>query len=205
MGVKCNYISGSGSEPPERGDGYLHETDFGLVGRARRGENSAFHELVDRHSTSLFRLAFLLVGNRTDAEDVVQETLLGAFQHLRRFRGHSSVKTWLTRILVKQAAMHRRSRSPWRTVALEEAGEEWAAVAEPSRSDSPVQQADTRMDVQAVLGTLSPEHRQVIMLREFEGMSYREISAALNMPCGTVESRLFRAREHLRKLLRGYE
>ena len=204
MGVKCNYITVSRSEPPETGDGYLHETDFELVGRARRGENSAFHELVDRHSPPLFRLAFLLVGNETDAEDVVQETLLGAFQHLRRFRGHSSVKTWLTRILVKQAAMHRRSRSRWSTVALEEACEERAAVAEPSRSGSPVQQSDTRMDVQAVLGTLSPEHRQVLVLREFEGMSYKKISATLNMPCGTVESRLFRAREHLKKLLSTY-
>jgi len=85
------------------------------------------------------------------------------------------------------------------------AGEERAAVVEPLRSDSPLQQADTRMDVQAVLGILSPEHRQVIVLREFEGMSYKEISAAVNIPCGTVESRLFRAREHLKKLFGGYE
>ncbi len=205
MGVKCNYMSGSRSESPDRGDGYLHETDFGLVARAGRGENSAFHELVDRHSAALFRLAFLLVGNETDAEDVVQETLLGAFQHLRRFRGRSSVKTWLTRILVKQAAMHHRSRSRWRTASLDQAGEERAVVVEASRSDSPVQRADTRMDAQAVLEALSPAHRHMIVLREFEGMSYKEISEVLNMPRGTVESRLFRAREHLKGLLRGYE
>ena len=88
---------------------------------------------------------------------------------------------------------------------MEQAGEKRAAVVEASRSDSPVQRADTRMDVQAVLGALSPGHRHVIVLREFEGMSYKEISEALNMPCGTVESRLFRAREHLKRLLRGYE
>ena len=205
MAAKCNYNDGSRWERKGTGDGHLHESDLELLRRARRGEDAAFHELVDRYSVPLFRLAFLLVGNETDAEDVVQETLLGSLQGLKRFEGRSSVKTWLTRILAKQAALHHRSRSRRKTVSLEEAGEELAMVVEAPGPDSGVQRVDTRMDVQAVLRSLSAEHRQVIVLREFEAMSYKEISEVLDIPCGTVESRLFRAREHLKKLLTGYE
>ena len=198
-------MSGNSPEPRDKGDGCLHESDSELVARARRGDDSAFHELVERHSASLFRLGFLLLGNTADAEDVVQETLLGAFQHLVRFRGHSSVKTWLTQILVKQAARHHRSHYRRRTISLEETGEGVAAAAEASGPDTRTQSADARMDVRAVLRALSVEHRQVVVLREYEGMSYREISEVLRMPAGTVESRLFRAREHLKELLGGYE
>jgi len=188
-------------KPRESGKGErdLHDNDLELLRRARMGEEGAFHELVDRYSGTLFRLAFLLVGNEADAEDVVQETLLGAFRGLGRFRGESSVKTWLTAILVKRAQAHRRARSRGRTSPLKEAGESQGRM-----PNSPVQQADARMDVQAVLAALSAEHRQVLVLREYEGMSYDEIARALDMPRGTVESRLFRAREHLRRLLKGY-
>jgi len=203
--VKRNYINGSRPELPDTGGGCLHGSDSELLARAQAGDDSAFHELIERHSASLFRLGFLLVGNVADAEDVVQETLLGAFQHLVRFKGHSSVKTWLTRILVKQAARHHRSRFRRRTISLEETGGKPGEAGEASALDTQIQSADARMDVRAVLEALSAEHRQVVVLREYEGMSYREISEVLNMPPGTVESRLFRAREHLKRLLKAYE
>src|SRR5947209_7719729 len=84
--------------------------DLALLRLAARGDGGAFHKLVDRHGQSLYRLAFSLAGNSADAEDLVQECLAGAFRGLDRFEGRSSVKTWLSRILVTQVARWRRGR-----------------------------------------------------------------------------------------------
>ena len=84
--------------------------DLDLLRNAADGDEKAFHELVDRHAQRLFRLAVSLVGSATDAEDVLQETFAGAFRGLSRFEGAHAVKTWLTRILVTQAAKWRRDR-----------------------------------------------------------------------------------------------
>jgi RNA polymerase sigma-70 factor (ECF subfamily) len=148
--------------------------------------------VVDRYANEMFRLAVSLVGNAADAEDVLQETFSGALQAMPAFEGRSSARTWLSRILVKQAAKWRRRRSVRRTVALEAA------------APGPSPEQGLRIDVLGALETLSPEHREVIALREFQGMSYEEIAEVLGLPRGTVESRLFRARQELRERLRAY-
>jgi RNA polymerase sigma-70 factor, ECF subfamily len=150
----------------------------------------AFHALVDRHAQRLYRLAVYLVGNASDAEDVLQETFIGAFRGLGSFEGRSSVKTWLTRILVTQAARWRRGRRGARPMDESIA----AAVASP----------DAGLDVKEAMRRLSPEHRQVLVLREFDGMSYEEMAEVLGVPRGTVESRLHRARSELREKLKAY-
>ena len=157
-----------------------------------RGDKAAFHELVERYANEMYRLAFSLVGNATDAEDVVQETFSGAFQAMPNFDGRSSVRTWLSRILVKQAAKWRRRRKVRRTVVLD------------ATAPGPSPEQGLRIDVLATLETLSPEHREIIALREYQGMSYEEMAAVLGVPCGTVESRLFRARQELRDRLKAY-
>ena len=174
--------------------------DAALLGRARDGDASAFHRLVDRHAARLFAIAVSLLGNATDAEDVVQETFAGAFRGLRAFQGRSSVRTWLTGILVRQTAMHRRraSRREARLARLETASESAAVVPSPTRS------ADARMDVMDAIQSLSPDHRDVIILREMEGLSYDDMAETLGIPRGTVESRLFRARRQLQERLEGY-
>ena len=177
-------------------------SDGELVRRARRGDDTAFRVLLDRHAGRLYGLALHLLGNAVDAEDVVQETFAGAFRGLRGFRGHASVRTWLTRILVNQVARlcrsHRRQRTVSIGLALESVGDVVpGAVAAEDR-------ADIRMDVWAVLARLSEEHRIVIVLREMQGMSYNEIAEVLGVPRGTVESRLFRAREKLKDMLSDY-
>jgi RNA polymerase sigma-70 factor (ECF subfamily) len=166
--------------------------DIELLRRAANGDSAAFHALVDRHAQRLYRLAVSLVGNAVDAEDVLQEAFIGAFRGLKGFEGRASVKTWLTRIVVMQAAQFRRSRSRKKTEAIPDS----AAAA--SRS------AEAGMDVQMALGQLSAEHRQVLVLREYEGMSYEEIADVLDVPRGTVESRLHRARGELRERLKSY-
>ena len=165
--------------------------------RLRQGDAEAFHWLVDRYGTHLYRVALGLVGQAADAEDVVQATLLGAFRSIRSFRGEASVKTWLTKILLRQAGRHRRERVRRRAVSLDsdQPGDRR------TRRDAP---SDVRMDVAAAVGALPSAFRQVVVLREFSGLGYDQIAQLLGLPRGTVESRLFRARRRLRELLRGY-
>ena len=178
--------------------------DVDLVRRARNGDETACHEMVDRYSDHLYGLAFSMVGNAADAADVLQETFLGAFRHLRDFELRSSVKTWLSRILLRQVARHHRSKHRHRTVSLEGVSETSEELLAGKTSGVAQTTSDARMDVLDALETLSPIHREVIVLREMQGMSYEEIAAVLGVPRGTVESRLFRARQEMRERLRDY-
>jgi RNA polymerase sigma-70 factor (ECF subfamily) len=171
-----------------------------LIQAARAGDPAAFHALVDRYAHSLFALAVSLSGNIADAEDMVQETFTGAFRGLGGFQGRASVKTWLSRILVRQAARHLRyARRRKATFVPLEATPDAAMAAASSHPG-----ADTRMDVMAAIRSLSPEHQGVIVLRELEGLSYDEMAEVLQIPRGTVESRLFRARRALQEHLKEY-
>lgn len=171
-----------------------NDTDTELLRQAALGRPRAFEELVARHGRYLRGIARALVGTAFDAaDDVVQETLLAALNAAARFRGESSVRTWLVKILVRQAALERRNRQRrgrW-MVALDESP--------PPASPDPAAAADARLDLPLLLAELPPEQRDVVVLREMEGLSYDEIAAALEIPRGTVESRLFRAREALRR------
>ncbi len=179
---------------------HLLSTDLELIKRARADDPSAFHELVDRHAGFLFALAYSLCGNVADAEDLVQEAFSGAFRGLRTFEGRASVKTWLARILVRQVARHFRSarRRKAEFVPIEEAADTHASAASPHAA------ADARIDVTAAIRSLGPEHQEVIVLRELQGLSYEEIAEVLDIPRGTVESRLFRARRALQERLKEY-
>ena len=166
--------------------------DIELLRRAGGGDSAAFHALVDRHAQRLYRLAVSLIGNAADAEDVLQETFIGAHGGLKSFQGRASVKTWLTRILVLQAAQWRRNRQRKKTRSMDD-----SMPAAPGGGEA-------AMDVRAAIAKLSPEFREVLVLREFEKMSYEEIAGVLDVPRGTVESRLHRARGEMRELLKAY-
>lgn len=192
--------------PPESGSPYrpeapgvsgrnsAEEPDEALLRKAAAGDAEAFARLADRHTEALFRLAYSLVGNRTDAEDVLQEAFLGAYQGAKGFQGRSQVRTWLGQIVARQAAALRRSKRVRKTLPLETQ----PPTGVESGNESLV---DTREDLTQVLEQMTPEYREVIVLREFGNMAYEEIAAALGLPRGTVESRLFRARAELRELL----
>ena len=166
----------------------MQARDLQLIQMARDGDEKAFHELVDRHASQLFRLAYSLVGSGADAEDIVQETFVAAFRHLRVFRADASVKTWLTRILVKQAAKCHRWRKRHRTLPIEAA----------EGMDGGIATQELSLDAQEMLDALPGKFRQVLVLREIEGCSYEEMAEILGIPRGTVESRLFRARKMLK-------
>jgi RNA polymerase sigma-70 factor (ECF subfamily) len=168
--------------------------DSELLEQIRRGDQAAYRALLDRHARYLFGIAHSLTrGRASDAEDLVQETFMGALTG--HFRGESSVRTWLVKILVNRAAMLRRTRSRHPESALP------ASVGSSSGGESGV---EAKLDLTTMLDALSEDHREVIVLRELQGLSYEEMSKALNVPRGTVESRLHRAREELRKKFKGY-
>jgi len=171
-------VQGQSNQPGSAAGG--PPDDSQLLQQAVGGNGKAFHELVHRHQQRMYRLAVSLVGNSTDAEDVLQEALAGAYRNLKTFEGRSTVKTWLTRILITQAAKWRRDRRRGPMVAFD-------SLPEPA------------------LRQLSAEHREVLVLREFDGLAYEEIAQVLGVPRGTVESRLHRARNELREKLKGYQ
>ena len=177
---------GSGSRPDPSGD-------VDLLQRIARGDGVAFRHLVDRHARYLTGIALTLTSNRSDAEDLVQETFAAVLTS--KFRGEASARTWLVNILVRRAAMLRRSRKRERGTPL--------AGPEPS-AGSEVTGTDAKLDLARMLEQLSPDQRQVIVLRELQGLSYEEMADVLRVPRGTVESRLHRARAALKQLFRGY-
>jgi RNA polymerase sigma-70 factor (ECF subfamily) len=166
-----------------------------LLRRSYDGDQAAFRMLVDRHGRYLTGVGMALTGNLADAEDVVQETFVAALTS--RFRGESKVRTWLVQILVRRSAMLRRSRK-------RERGSKPVAGESERTSRSEVGGTDAKLDLAKMLEGLSPDQRQVIVLRELEGMTYEEMAAALHVPRGTIESRLHRARAALKELFRGY-
>ena len=180
---------------------HLEPSDHELVRRIRDGDEAAFRVLADRYADSLFALARSLLGNVADAEDVVQETFLGAFRRLGAFEGRSSVKTWLTRILLNQASKWQRSKHVRRAVSLQDDAPPAEAGVE---RGSHVTAVEGRIDAVSMLQQLSPEHRQVLVLRELEQLSYEEMADVLRLPRGTVESRLHRARNELRRRFADY-
>jgi RNA polymerase sigma-70 factor (ECF subfamily) len=186
---------------PRMEDKSPESDDFELLRKSAAGDAKAFHLLVDRHSQRMFRLAVSLVGSAADAEDVLQETFTGAFRGMGRFEGRSSVKTWLTRILVTQAARWRRDRKRRSADSMDAAPEGASGRFGIAGGEAGVEQ---RIDLAAALKQLSPEHREVVVLREYEQLAYDEIAQVLGVPRGTVESRLHRARLELREKLKAY-
>lgn len=168
----------------------LQESEQDLIRQAVAGNVEAFHQLVDAHGSYLFGVARAMLGRGHDAEDAVQDTFLAAMKGLKRFEGRSALRTWLVSILVRQVAVLRRKRRFTEPVNLDARSD--ASAGAPSHA------ADARMDVTHVLAQLSAEHREVLVLRELEGMTYDEIAVALGVPKGTVESRLFRARQEIK-------
>ena len=178
-------------------------TEKELIRAAGRGDEGAFEELVRAYEKRVYHLALRMCGNEEDAYEVAQEAFLGAWKGLRFFRGESSFSTWLYRLTSNAAIdfLRRQRRQGADGPSLDDE-DTFVEVADPS--PSPHQQAETLELRQALvqgLDTLSPEHRQVLLLRELQGLSYEEIAACLELDLGTVKSRIARAREKLRKYL----
>ena len=178
-----------------------------LVAQAREGDAVAFGELVRRYEGKIFRLAQHITQNREDAEDVLQETFLKAYEHLDQFQGNSKFYTWIVRIAVNQALMKLRRRKADRSVSLDETidtGEdnivrEIAAWGEDPEERFSREELGELLD-SAVKG-LEPPYRSVFVLRDIEDLSTEETADALGLSIPAVKSRLLRARLQLREKL----
>jgi len=176
-----------------------------LLEQARRGDNAARTELVMRHGRRLFGLAAALLGGAdADVSDVVQETFLAVFDGgLKAFKRNASLATWLGGVLINRVRKLRRYRRS-RPVGPLDSFERTVSAAN-DVLNCPAMQVQQRMDVAAMLDCLPPEYREVIVLREWHGMSYAEMALALGLPERTAETRLTRARRMLRQRFAGYE
>jgi len=174
-------------------------SDLELVTRAGAGETAAFNGLVERHAEMLLRFALRKTAKREDAEDLVQETFEGAIRSAASFKGDASVRGWLMSILFRRAARHHRYWKLRKTDELNETHDSQTGNGVPKEA-SPVASLDTA----TVLASLPEAQREVMVLREVEGFTYQEIADTLDIPRGTVESRLFRARQHIRETFSDY-
>jgi len=178
-----------------------------LVERARTGDQQAFGELVRQYERKIYRLAMNITRNEEDAEDVLQEAFLKAYEHLDRFKGDSKFYTWIVRIAVNEALMKLRRRKGDRTVPLDEpldTGEETMAREIAVWEDNPEQQY-SKEEIQNILSeavdSLKPDFRTVFTLRDIEEMSTEETAEVLGISVPAVKSRLLRARLALREKL----
>jgi len=181
--------------------------DWALVQECAAGSDEACTRLVTDHQRMVFQLALHLLGDRQEALDLSQEVFLRVFRTLKQFRGQSTLRTWIYRIVVNQASnrqrwWRRRHRSE--QVSLDDlpvTRRELPDARLSSLPDRVLQQRETSERVWQALNRLPFDQRAVIVLREIDGLSYEEIATSLDVAVGTVKSRLARAREGLRLAL----
>src|SRR2546423_10816726 len=183
---------------------FTNLTDEQLVELAISEDSEAFGEIVRRWERKIFALCFGMLGREDDARDAAQEAFIAAYRNLKNFRGEAKVSSWLHRIAVNQClTIKRRQRTRAEDHFDDEDGsEERVFVASPLRSPAHVTEQAERMDLvrQAVVA-LPADLRQVVVMKEFEEMTFQEISDTLVLPLSTVKSRLFTALKQLRMRL----
>jgi RNA polymerase sigma-70 factor (ECF subfamily) len=178
--------------------------DHRLIAECLRGDTAAFGELVRRYQDRLYNTVFRLVDNAEDAQDVVQDAFLNAYQALDHFKGDSLFFTWLYRIAVNTAISLKRKH---RVAISMDVSRETGAALEPvdhsvgSQPGHALEQAEQERRIQIALNRLSPEHRAVLIMKDMEGQKYETMAEVLGVPIGTIRSRLHRARNELRDLL----
>jgi len=177
-------------------------TDEQIVERALGGDREAFGEIVRRWECKIYALAAGFLGSPEDARDATQETFIAAYRNLQGFRGEAKVSSWLHRIAVNQCiSRQRRARARPETGVedeLEARGEGFLATGDQA---SPARRAETGERAEAVrraVASLPPELREVVLMKEFEGLTFQEIADALGIPLSTVKSRLYTALGQLR-------
>ena len=178
------------------------EQEAQIVRRVLQGDVNAFEKLVTEYEKAVYAIALRMTGNAEDAADMTQETFIKAYNSLQSFRGDSKFSVWLYRIASNVCLDFLRSRSRKPTVSLsveDDEGEETELdIADESQSpEQLLERGLTRDAVRRGLEALPPDYRQILLLREIQGLSYEEIADVLQIEVGTVKSRIFRARKRL--------
>ena len=178
------------------------EQEAAVIQSVLDGDVNAFETLVKEYEKNVYNLALRMTGNSEDAADMSQEAFIKAYNSLSSFRGDSKFSVWLYRIVSNVCLDYLRSRTRKPTVSLStenDDGEEVELdIADESQSpELLLDRSLTRDAVRRGLAALPPDHREILLLREIQGLSYEEIAAVLGLEAGTVKSRIFRARKKL--------
>ena len=178
------------------------EQEYLIVQRVLEGDTIAFEELVLEYEKKVYNVALRMLNNSEDAADMTQEAFIKAYNSLSGFRGDSKFSVWLTRIVSNLCLDFMRSRNRRPTVSLsmeDEDGEDVQLdIADTSQSpEQLLERSLTRESVRRGLQSLPEDYREILLLREIQGLSYDEIAAALDIEVGTVKSRIFRGRKKL--------
>lgn len=187
-------------------------TDEELVELAQQGDYAAYEEIVRRYQDKAFRLAFSLMKNESDAQDVVQEAFLNMYRKLETFEGKSQFGSWMYRVVTNAALMRlrkkrRRSEVPVEPDETEFEEDDYYVTSVPEwrvRADEAAENRELREQIIEAVDELSPKSQTVFLLKEVEGLSLKEIAEVLDLSVGGVKSRLHRARLHLRATLEPY-
>ena len=180
----------------------MDDTDATLIERCRDGDLKAFDRLVEKYQGRLYNSLVHWSGSPEDAEDIAQETFVQAYRKLDSFQGRSSFFTWLYRIAFHLAVSRtrRKRREQSLEARVEETGQE--VVSEDESAERLVLRAEQVAMVRKAIACLQEDHRAVLVLRDLEGLCYETIGEILELAPGTVRSRLHRARQQLRELLK---
>jgi RNA polymerase sigma-70 factor (ECF subfamily) len=182
--------------------------DFKLVRAVQAGDHHAFEELVRRYQRQVANLIYVTMGNADEVDDIAQEVFIRAFRSLPNFKFDASFFSWIYRITMNLCIDEIRKKKIRRVLSLDFLTEDALErsrqdKSEETPSDSVLADEKKRM-VSSALQKLSPEHREILVLREYEDYSYNEIAEKLNLSLEAVKSRIFRARTELRELLSKY-
>ncbi len=186
-------------------------SDEQVAERAVAGDREAFGELVRRWEGRIYRLAYGMLGCAEDARDATQETFFAAYRNLARFRGEAQVSSWLHRIAINHCiSRQRRAKVRSETDLPEEkevADDEqmWAASARAASPVAATERGERAAAVRRAVASLPPELKEVIVLKEFEEMTFQQIADTLGIPLSTIKSRLYTGLKQLRMKLAQYE
>jgi RNA polymerase sigma-70 factor, ECF subfamily len=181
-----------------------YQDDLSLIDRFKGGDQAAFEELILKYEDRIYNLCRLILGNSHDAQDMAQETFLKAYQKLKDFKPEASLYTWLYRIAVTTCLDYKKK--PFFESLFRKSGEDEEYILEPvSEEPSPEKLYESKqlwLALRKSLGKLSLKLKTVIILKEIEGLSYEDIAEVLDVSIGTVKSRISRARDELKVLLK---
>lgn len=185
------------------------QRDAKLIDRVKAGDRAAFQQLVEKYQARAYRIAFEIVGSKEDAEDVIQESFVKAYLSLDKFRQQAAFYTWFYRIVYNMAIDARRRRArrggtpaEYDDELLNKQESNTSTLGSVETPESSLYRKEQSARISAALQTISEEHRAVITLREFDGLSYDDIARVTGVTRGTVMSRLHYARKRLQAALK---
>ncbi len=179
--------------------------DAELIAQTLAGDTAAYGQLVERYQDRLYNSLLHFGGSPEDAQDVAQDAFVQAYAKLDRFRSDSAFYTWLYRIAMNRAvSIRRKKREKVSLEGMQATGGRMEPDCE-APPEARVESEERAQQVHQALAGLAEEHRRVLVLREFDGLDYQEIASLIEIPVGTVRSRLFRARAQLREALTPFQ